>query len=241
MFLRAGVFSVVFATALLASGGALAANQSVMTLPDNTFSPASVTVNVGESVTWTNSGGNHNVVLSDGNVALNAPSTGGWTVSRTFDQAGTFGYYCEIHRGVGMTGTVTVLAPGTPPPSGPPQNTPPTGNPPSNGPGSPAKKKALAVSFKVSDATPLAGKRIRLSGVVKPARDGRKVLVQKRLRSGKYRTIATARLKHAAGGKSTFSVRVRVSATATLRVKIAGDGERATGLSKTKKIRVQRP
>ena len=247
MFVRAGVFSGVFAVALLANGGALAANGSVTATSGDTFSPAAVTINQGESVTWTNGGGNHNVVLADGDVALNSPSTLGWTVTHTFNAAGTFSYYCAIHRAIGMTGTVTVVAapPGNSPPNGPPQNSPPTSNPPGGGPGggqgSPTAKKALSVSFKVSDATPLAGKRIKVSGVVKPARDGRRVLIQKRLRSGKYRTVATAKLKHSSGGKSTFSVRLKVSSNAVLRVRIAGDGQRAAGVSKTKKIRVQHP
>ena len=70
MFLRAGVFSGVFAVAFLANGGALAANGSVTATSGDTFSPAAVTINQGESVTWTNGGGNHNVVLADGDVPL---------------------------------------------------------------------------------------------------------------------------------------------------------------------------
>jgi plastocyanin len=245
MFLRAGVFSGVFAVALLANGGALAANGSVTATPSDTFSPAAVTINVGESVTWTNGGGNHNVVLAAGAVALNSPSTSRWTLTHTFDAAGTFSYYCAIHRALGMTGTVTVVAapPGTPPPSGPPQNSPPTSNPPGGGPpgsGPNAKKKALSVTLKLSDAAPFAGERIRLFGTVKPARDGRRASVQKRLRSGKFKTIGTAKLKHSSGGKSTFSLRVRVAGDVVLRVKVAGDSQRASGVSKTKRIRVAR-
>jgi plastocyanin len=244
MFLRAGVFSV-FAVALLANGGALAANGSVTATPGDRFSPAAVTINVGESVTWTNGGGNHNVVLADGDVALISPSTSSWTLTHTFTTAGTFSYYCAIHRALGMTGTVSVVAapPGTPPPNGPPQNSPPTSNPPSGGPpasGPKAKKKALSVTLKLSDAVPFAGERVRVFGTVKPARDGRRASVQKRLRAGKFKTIGTAKLKHSSGGKSTFSLRVRVTGDVVLRVKVAGDSQRASGVSKTKKIRVAR-
>jgi plastocyanin len=244
MFLRAGVFSV-FAVALLANGGALAANGSVTATPGDRFSPAAVTINVGESVTWTNGGGNHNVVLADGDVALISPSTSSWTLTHTFTTAGTFSYYCAIHRALGMTGTVSVVAApsGTPPPNGPPQNSPPTSNPPSGGPpasGPKAKKKALSVTLKLSDAVPFAGERVRVFGTVKPARDGRRASVQKRLRAGKFKTIGTAKLKHSSGGKSTFSLRVRVTGDVVLRVKVAGDSQRASGVSKTKKIRVAR-
>jgi plastocyanin len=244
MFLRAGVFSV-FAVALLANGGALAANGSVTATPGDRFSPAAVTINVGESVTWTNGGGNHNVVLADGDVALISPSTSSWTLTHTFTTAGTFSYYCAIHRALGMTGTVSVVAApsGTPPPNGPPQNSPPTSNPPSGGPpasGPKAKKKALSVTLKLSDAVPFAGERVRVFGTVKPARDGRRASVQKRLRAGKFKTIGTAKLKPSSGGKSTFSLRVRVTGDVVLRVKVAGDSQRASGVSKTKKIRVAR-
>jgi plastocyanin len=91
---------------------ALAANQSVTATPSNQFAPANVTVNPGETVTWTNSGGVHNVKFDDGSFEQPAdPSTAPWTVSRSFDTPGTFRYYCELHggpNGVGMSGTVTV-------------------------------------------------------------------------------------------------------------------------------------
>lgn len=244
MFLRAGVFSAVFAVALSATGQALAASATVTAQSDDTFSPAAVTINAGDTVTWTNGGGNHNVVLEG--TALNTPSTTAWTLPpQQFNQAGTFSYFCQVHRAIGMTGTVTVLAApgGNPPPSGPPQNSPPTSNPPGGGPpasGPKAKKKALSVTLKLSDAAPFAGERIRVFGTVKPARDGRRASVQKRLRSGKFKTIGTAKLKHSSGGKSTFSLRVRVTGDVVLRVKVAGDSQRASGVSKTKRIRVAR-
>jgi plastocyanin len=252
MFLRAGVFSGVFAVALLANGGALAANQTVMALQGpNRFVQKDVTVSVGETVTWTNGGGSHNVVFDDGSFTEPASATGpgsAWPVSRTFTTAGVFSYYCVIHGGPGgqgMSGTVTVVAPGgNPPPSGPPQNSPPTSNPPGGGgppaSGPKAKKKALGVTLKLSDARPFEGERVRVFGTVKPARDGRRASVQKRLRSGKFKTIGTAKLKHSSGGKSTFSLRMRVTGDVVLRVKVAGDSQRASGVSETKRIRVAR-
>ena len=36
---------------------------------------------------------------------LNAP---GETVTTKFEKAGTYGYYCEPHRGAGMTGKIVV-------------------------------------------------------------------------------------------------------------------------------------
>jgi hypothetical protein len=170
------------------------------------------------------------------------PSTSSWTVNRTFNSVGTFRYYCEAHADVGMEGIVRVVAvPGGSPPGGsPPGGGPPGGNPPGGGGPGPSLP-LLKVSLKVSDATPLAGKRVRLFGVVRPARDGRKVQIQKRGRDGEFKTIATTRLKDAGAAKSEFSLRLRVAADAVLRARVAGDDERATGLSKTKKVDVHSP
>lgn len=101
----------------LASAPALAENQSVAVCcqpgQGNTFTPRTVSINVGESVTWTNqAGGFHNVVFDDGSFTQPAnPDPAPWTVSRTFDTAGKYLYYCAQHGnkgGVGMAGEVVV-------------------------------------------------------------------------------------------------------------------------------------
>ena len=78
-------------------------------------------------------------------------------------------------------------------PTPPGQQPPGGGGPPAGpGPGGPGPSlPLLRITLKVSDATPPAGAKVRLSGVVRPARDGRRVQIQKRLRSGKYVTVAT--------------------------------------------------
>jgi hypothetical protein len=78
---------------------------------------------------------------------------------------------------------------------------------------------------------------VRLFGVVTPARDGRKLLLQKRLGSGKFKTIATARLHAAKGDKSTYSLKLRVSRDTVLRARLAGS---SAGVSKTRKLDVHR-
>lgn len=83
------------------------------------FQPDSLTVKAGESVLFKNNAGfPHNVVFDEDNVPdgvnaealskedyLNAP---GETHEVKFDKAGTYGYYCEPHRGAGMTGKIIV-------------------------------------------------------------------------------------------------------------------------------------
>src|SRR3954453_12207534 len=58
-----------------------------------TFSPADTTVNPGDTITWTNDGGFHNVTFQDGTASV-TPFT---TYQRVFTQIGTFLYRCTIH------------------------------------------------------------------------------------------------------------------------------------------------
>lgn len=96
---------------LLTAAPAGAANQAVVAT-DRVFTPADVTVFQGESVTWTNGGGSHNVRFEDNAFTMPvAPDASPWSVTRTFDQVGVFRYYCELHgypNGVDMSGAVTV-------------------------------------------------------------------------------------------------------------------------------------
>jgi plastocyanin len=229
----------VWVVVLGAAAEALAADQTVSATSSDTFSPADVTVTQGEQVTFQNTGGLHNVHFDNGSVDYPAsPSTSAWKTAVTLDQVGDFRFYCEQHGGPGgsgMSGIVHVLAP--PPGGGPPQQEPGGGsqNP---GPGGPAPggqqpgggQPKLRVTLKASDATPLAGKKVRLFGVVTPARDGAKLLIQKRLRSGKFKTIATTRLKAAAGDKSSYSLKLRLSKDTVLRASLAGTSSRARKL-----------
>ena len=242
-----GVWAVIGAAAT----GAGAENQTVMALSGpNRFSAPTVTINQGETVTWQNGGGNHNVQFNDGSYQMPVnPSTDSWTVSRTFNTPGTFTYVCREHA-PGMAGSVTVLPANPPPGGGPPEqgpggggNTDPGSGGPAPGGQGPGDKAGapLKVTLGVSDATPLAGKRVRVFGIVRPARDGRKVQIQKRLRNGKFKTIATTRLKDAGAAKSIYSLRLRVSADTVLRARVAGDDERASGLSHGRKLDVHTP
>lgn len=76
------------------------------------FSPASVTIAAGGSVTWTWASSGHNVVGDNGTPARSgALANAGTTYTATFPTAGVYHYYCEAHgapNGVGMSGTVTV-------------------------------------------------------------------------------------------------------------------------------------
>jgi plastocyanin len=77
------------------------------------FDPAEVTIRPGDTVVWRNTGGSHNVVADDQGFRSGNPDSSGWTYSRVFDHAGSFGYYCEPHggpAGAGMSGKIIVAA-----------------------------------------------------------------------------------------------------------------------------------
>jgi plastocyanin len=240
---RLGLSAALAAVLVTVPAAAHAADATVTAREGpNRFDPPTVTINPGNSVTWTNAGGLHNVWFDDDSYEMPAtPMNPPWTVSRMFATAGTFTYVCRQHSS--MTGTVVVEPPppgGNPPPGSPGQPSPP-GDDPLPGPAPPAGKDELSVTLKVSDATPLAGRKVRVFGVVSPARDGRKVQIQKRLRNRKYRTIATTRLRDAGASRSVYSLRLRLSADAVLRARVAGDADTATSLSRTRKLDVHRP
>src|SRR5256885_14182397 len=92
----------------------LGATKSVTT-SGFTFVPKSVTINVGDSVTWTGLT-IHNVQTDDAPFCGPVPVPNA-TCTKTFDQPGTYNYYCAPHRvSFNMVGTVIVQAvSGTPP------------------------------------------------------------------------------------------------------------------------------
>jgi plastocyanin len=247
--LRTGLSLAVMALVAF-PGAALAVDQTVTATGGNDFVPAEVTVSAGEKVTWTNAGGTHNVRFADGLFDQPAnPIPPPWPlVERRFELAGDYDYLCEQHASV-MTGTVHVVPAGTPPVSppgtSPPGTSPPGADPPGAGPpGAPGPDPAptlaaLRITLRVSDATPTAGRRVRLFGLVRPARDGRKVQIQRRIRGAAYRTVASAHLRDAGAAKSRFSVQLRLSGDAVLRARVAGDDERAAGVSASRTIDVK--
>ncbi len=72
---------------------------------DNYFTPATISVKAGSTVTWTWAGRNdHSVTFSDGTTSTTQSSG---VYSRTFPTAGTYNYHCAVH-GASMSASVTV-------------------------------------------------------------------------------------------------------------------------------------
>lgn len=111
----------------LTSTVALAAPHAVAVGPGGTltFSPATLNIAAGDTVTFSSDGtGFHNVASDAGAVTTfrcangcdgaggnGAPSGAAWTATVTFATPGTIGYHCEVHQGLGMVGTINVTVP----------------------------------------------------------------------------------------------------------------------------------
>jgi plastocyanin len=81
-----------------------------------TFNPSSVTIRVGDTVTWTGLANSHTVTPNTGVLEPFCGNLVQPSCTVTFNTAGTFGYHCIPHQLSGMVGTVVVqAAPGTPP------------------------------------------------------------------------------------------------------------------------------
>jgi LPXTG-motif cell wall-anchored protein len=90
---------------------ARASASASVSISDFKFAPARVTVNVGDSVTWSNGDDVvHTATANDGSFDTGLLDDGE-SGSHTFDQAGTFSYFCQPHPF--MKGTVTVQAAAT--------------------------------------------------------------------------------------------------------------------------------
>ena len=120
----AGLSLIPFATLVLASTAAWAANSSaqIVNCPPapGCFSPNPITVKVGDSVSWTNNGSVTHTATSNTGAWDTGPIASGATSSAvSFNTAGSFAYHCAIHPS--MTGTVIVSAVNAPPaPTSPP-------------------------------------------------------------------------------------------------------------------------
>src|SRR3982074_3608410 len=120
---------VGWAAALVVSGGLLAlplgavAATSSVNIQNSAFAPATTTVRVGDTVTWTNRDAFSHTSTSDTGAWDTGVITAGGSRSFTFGSPGTFASHGSIHSF--MHGTVVVQAVSTPQPT-PPPTAPPT-------------------------------------------------------------------------------------------------------------------
>jgi plastocyanin len=100
------LLAVLAAVAIVAAAlaiPALAATKTI-TIGDNFFKPASVTVTKGTKVTWVWKGKlAHNVTVKSGPVKFKSATMPKGTFSRTLTKTGTYSIVCTIHPGMKMT------------------------------------------------------------------------------------------------------------------------------------------
>ena len=110
------VAGLALATLLSACGGGSDsttgppdAGGNTVTVGNNFFSPAALSVAAGTTVTWSWAAGavEHNVTFDDGEHSATQSSG---SFPRTFSAAGTYPYHCTIHGAAAMNGSVTVTS-----------------------------------------------------------------------------------------------------------------------------------
>ena len=84
-----------------------------VTVRNNFFEPNDITIEVGDTVRWTNNSGFHDVTADDG--SFNSATSNSFTFSRTFNSIAEVLYYCSVHSSPGqdintrMNGRVNVV------------------------------------------------------------------------------------------------------------------------------------
>jgi plastocyanin len=106
---------LVFAPTAWAQG-----QEVTVRMEDNFFSPANITVEPGTTVTWVQNGNNPHTTTSYNGLWDSGMIEGGsgGTFSFTFEEPGTYDYFCIPHEEMGMVGSVTVSGGTTASPTG---------------------------------------------------------------------------------------------------------------------------
>jgi plastocyanin len=112
------VYSLLFVVAIVmvvGVSGCTSQNQTTSTnsviIQNMTFSPSTLTVPVGTTVTWKNLDNVAHHVVSDTGAFDSGTLNNGQSYNFTFTKAGNYPYHCSIHPS--MTGTIIVTGTGT--------------------------------------------------------------------------------------------------------------------------------
>ena len=104
----------------------LAANHNVTVggAAGNVFTPSTVSAQVGDTITFTNAGGFHNVASDDQGQSWSfhcsdtcgsggTPSATAWVavVNITSSMPTSLGFHCDAHQALGMVGTINITVP----------------------------------------------------------------------------------------------------------------------------------
>ena len=90
-------------------------NSYIINTVGSTFSPSSLTINVGDTVTWNNTAGFHNINATQATFASNPEGFGNsvasapWSFQWVFTMLGAYDYHCDPHA-PGMSGIIIANA-----------------------------------------------------------------------------------------------------------------------------------
>jgi plastocyanin len=206
---RSQPVSLIAQLVIVLAAAPVATAADVSATSGNTFAPSTVTVTQGEQVSWSNAGGFHNVHFDD-NSFVEPPSIAlpPWTVSRTFNEPGSFTYYCDAHSFVGMTGTVNVV---------PASSDPATdGTPAGTEPVSEQAAKTVCASKRRFTIRVRGLERVRVRSI-RIDFNGRQVKVGKQVIDGRHRHTAVIDMRNLLGGTYTVAIAVTTTSGRQLR------------------------
>jgi plastocyanin len=150
-----GIAMLAGATFALGAAAPAGATVTSVSITEYQFAPVVVSINVGDTVTWTNNGTIQHTVTADSGAFDAGSLDPGQTFSHTFDTPGSYAYYCQFHGGPGgsgMSGTVVVRAATTTVPATTPSSVPGT----TAGPGTTHVDIAVATSTAAAAGPQLA-------------------------------------------------------------------------------------
>lgn len=196
-------FALSVALALILATASTAATEVPVSIVTRAYQPAELSVQAGQTVTWTNHGLTPHTVTASGGEFDSGRLNAGESFKVTFATPGTFPYACTIHPS--MHGTVSVLAAGSLPPGGLPGSL----------------KLTLAQAH--SAHGPLTLVRVQAP------RPGAFVLLQLRSAGGRWSTVRHAQLS--SQGRATLSISARLRGK--LRVVVQGAHGESRLVSKT--------
>jgi plastocyanin len=102
-------FCCLLGTALAQRKSARANLSKEVAITNFQFTPKTITVKAGETVTWNNKQGNHTVTADDN--SWESPTLNpGKTFAQQFSKPGTYAYHCSFHGSPGgnMSGVIVV-------------------------------------------------------------------------------------------------------------------------------------
>ena len=94
---RAALGGGVLVAMVLTAGRSPGAGRMAVDIKDFMYSPASLTVAVGTTITWVNRDEEPHTVTSATSTFTSTGLSHEETFARTFERAGTYAYFCALH------------------------------------------------------------------------------------------------------------------------------------------------